>query len=472
MGKRHENWPDDSFWNRYLAALGAVRIKSDRARWYFRRVEQYLEAHPKLALSDHEAGHVQHWLEQKRRARFFTDWQFKQTVDALCVAFKDVLRVPWATAFDWNGWRKAAEVLRPQRPVSSEKDVFSPFASVETQGVLPTASPSASPSPVVGRTGSRSALECMTAEIRRRGYSIRTEQAYTHWANRFVQFHGGRDATALGGAEIVRFLEHLAVERTVAVNTQNQALNALVFLYSQVLKVPLGDLEDFTRAQKPRRLPVVLTREQVKTLVGLVPGIHQLMARLIYGTGMRLMECVRVRVKDIDFDYHQIVVRNGKGAKDRVVPLPDVLNEALAVHLRGVRALHKDDRSRGLGEVYLPDALHRKFPTAGQDWLWQWVFPSARLSVDPRSGKTRRHHLHENGLQRAIKLAAQSAGIDKKVSTHTLRHSFATHLLEAGYDIRTVQELLGHSDVSTTMIYTHVLNRGGRAVRSPLDTLL
>ena len=276
----------------------------------------------------------------------------------------------------------------------------------------------------------------------------------------------------MGGADIVRFLEYLAVKRSVAVNTQNQALNALVFLYTQVFRRPLGDLENFARAQRPRRLPVVLSRDEVRALVAGMPGTHKLMARLIYGTGMRLMECVRARIKDIDFDYRQIVIRNGKGGKDRVVPLPEVLCEELLAHLAAVRTLHEEDCARDLGEVYLPDALQRKYPGAARDWRWQWAFPSARLSVDPRSGVARRHHLHENGLQRAIKSAAQCAGIDKKISTHTLRHSFATHLLEAGYDIRTVQELLGHSDVSTTMIYTHVLNRGGRAVKSPLDSLL
>ena len=468
MGSRHEHWPDRAFWDGYLSVLGAARIKPESAKWYVIRVEQYFKAHPSVALSAHEAVHVQHWLDQKRRMGSLADWQFRSMVDALRFAFGDQLRAPWATTFDWDGWRKVAETPAPRHSPEAGRGRQSGDVPLHRKAL---AAPATTPSD--GRsTRVAPLIERLVTEIRRRGYSIRTEQAYAQWVNRFVDFHNGVDVSTLGGPEIVRFLEYLAVERTVAVNTQNQALNALVFFYSQVLKLPLGDLENFVRAQRPRRLPVVLTRGQVRALITVMRGTHQLMARLMYGTGMRLMECVRLRVKDVDFDYHQIIVRNGKGGKDRVVPLPEVLNDALAKHLLTVRAVHDEDCSRGFGEVYLPEALHRKFPGAGRDWRWQWVFPSERLSVDPRSDKTRRHHLHENGLQRAIKLAAQAASIDKKVSTHTLRHSFATHLLEAGYDIRTVQELLGHSDVSTTMIYTHVLNRGGRAVRSPLDTLI
>ncbi len=311
----------------------------------------------------------------------------------------------------------------------------------------------------------------LITQIRRRAYSIRTEQAYELWLCRFIRFTGTDDPAVLGGGEVIRFLEYLAVERRVAVSTQNQAFNALVFFYNNVLELPLGELGGFKRAKRPRRLPVVLTREEVRRLLAGIDGLHGLMARLIYGTGMRLMECIRLRVQDIDFDYRQIVIRNAKGAKDRLVPLPGVLIETMRKHLADVRATHLEDLDRGLGVVYLPDALDRKYPNAAREWIWQYAFPSGRLSVDPRSGRTRRHHIHENSLQKAVKRAAQAAAVSKKVSTHTLRHSFATHLLESGYDIRTVQELLGHADVSTTMIYTHVLNRGGKGVQSPLDKL-
>ena len=288
---------------------------------------------------------------------------------------------------------------------------------------------------------------------------------------RFIAFCNNRNPCETGGDEVVSFLQHLAVRRNVSASTQNQALNALVFFYDQVLKKPLGDLGDFVRAKRPKRLPVVLTRSEVTMLFHHMKGKQKLMASLLYGTGMRLMDCVRLRVQDIDFGYQQIVVRDGKGKKDRVVPLPERLADALKTHLDEVRSLHREDLERGLGDVYLPGALARKYPNAGKEWGRQYVFPSGRLSVDPRTYKTRRHHIHENGLQKAVKKAALQANIAKRVNCHSLRHSFATHLLENGYDIRTVQELLGHADVSTTMIYTHVLNRGGKGVQSPLDGL-
>jgi integron integrase len=314
-------------------------------------------------------------------------------------------------------------------------------------------------------------IERLVTVIRQRNYAIRTEEAYQSWAVRYLAFIGDRDPRAAGVAEVVSFLETLAVQRNVAASTQNQALNALVFLYGQVLEQPLGDMGTFQRAKRPRRLPVVLTRVEVARLLGQMEGTYHLMASLLYGTGMRLMECLRLRVKDLDFEYRQILVREGKGQKDRVVPLPEKLGEALQAHLERVKALHEKDLQGGYGEVYLPFALAQKYPNAPKEWGWQYVFPSGKLSVDPRGGTTRRHHLHENSLQKAVKQAAMAAHLAKPVNCHALRHSFATHLLESGYDIRTVQELLGHADVSTTMIYTHVLNRGGKGVRSPLDVL-
>lgn len=316
----------------------------------------------------------------------------------------------------------------------------------------------------------------VVAEIRRRAYSIRTEQAYVQWIRRFIMESGDRAPENLGAVAVKAFLERLAVHRNVSTSTQNQALSALVFLYREVLETPL-ELGAFARAKRPRRLPVVLTRAEVQALLAHLGGAHKLMASLLYGAGLRLMEAVRLRVKDVDFGYRQIVVRDAKGAKDRVVPLPEVTMDPLRAHLVCVRELFAEDRRAGLANVYLPEALAKKYPNAGAEWIWQYVFPSNRISFDPRaganattvSGVARRHHVHENGLQKAVKTASIAAGIVKKVNCHSLRHSFATHLLEAGYDIRTVQELLGHSDVSTTMIYTHVLNRGGRGVRSPLD---
>lgn len=310
----------------------------------------------------------------------------------------------------------------------------------------------------------------MREVIRFKHYSIRTEHAYVQWIKAFILFHQKRHPREMGAAEIRAFLTHLAVERNVAASTQNQALNARVFLYREVLRVEPGDLGLFERAKRPAKLPVVLTRNECRRILSAIkPGTLSLMARLLYGTGMRLMECLRLRVKDVDFEMNQIVIREGKGAKDRVTVLPESLKEELRLHLDRVRLLHASDLQEGFGEVFLPCALERKYPQAGREWNWQYVFPSAKRSIDPRSEKVRRHHLKEVCLQRAIKEAVRLAGIHKPASCHTLRHSFATHLLEAGYDIRTVQELLGHESVETTQIYTHVMQRPGLGVRSPLD---
>ena len=305
--------------------------------------------------------------------------------------------------------------------------------------------------------------------LRIRHYSIRTEQAYLQWIRRFILFHGKRHPSAMGADEVSAFLSHLAIKRNVAASTQNQALNAILFLYRDVMKVQLPWLDDVQRAKKPQRLPVVLTRDEVRALLGQLQGTSWLMAALIYGGGLRLLECLRLRVKDADFEYRQLIVRDAKGQKDRVTLLPHNLIDPFRSHLARVRALHESDLQAGYGGVYLPFALNQKYPTAERDWGWQYVFPSNRRSVDPRSGVERRHHAPEDALQRAVKNALRKANIIKPASVHTLRHSFATHLLESGYDIRTVQELLGHADVKTTMIYTHVLNRGGRGVVSPLD---
>ena len=304
--------------------------------------------------------------------------------------------------------------------------------------------------------------------IRLKHYSIRTEQAYVNWIKRYIYFHNVRHPAEMGAPQVQAFLTHLAVEENVAASTQNQALSALLFLYKEILHRDLGPI-DAMRAKKPKRLPSVLTKEEVHRVLGHLSGTHLLMAKLLYGSGLRLMECLRLRVKDIDFAQRQIVVRDGKGEKDRVTMLPESLVSPLQDHLRIVKRTHEEDLDKGYGAVYLPYALERKYPNAEREWIWQYVFPASRLSVDPRSGIVRRRHIHESSLQKAVRAAAQATGIPKRISPHVFRHSFATHLLEAGYDIRTVQELLGHKDVKTTMIYTHVLNKGPLAVRSPLD---
>jgi integron integrase len=362
-------------------------------------------------------------------------------------------------------------------------------------------------------------LDQVREVARLRHFSIRTEQAYVGWIKRFLLFHrahvsssefrvpsgkqsstrsdvqrrthnvqrltpnaerltpnaerltvsGWRHPRELGAMEVKAFLSHLAVVGKVAASTQNQALNALVFLYREVLHQSLEGLEDRVRALRPARLPVVLSPQEVKKLLAGMKGTHQLMGRLLYGTGLRLMECLRLRVKDIDFEQNQIVVRSGKGNKDRVTMLPHRLKESLWIHLERVRLLHQGDLAEGLGQVYLPEGLMRKYPNAAAEWGWQWAFPSQSVSVDPRSGRRMRHHAAETALQRAVKEAVRLAGLKKPASCHTLRHSFATHLLENGCDIRTVQDLLGHAHVATTQIYTHVMQRPGLGVKSPLD---
>ena len=315
-------------------------------------------------------------------------------------------------------------------------------------------------------------LDSVRSALRVKHYSIRTERAYVGWIRRFILFHGKRHPEEMGEREVVEFLSYLAVSGRVAPGTQNQAFNALLFLYRHVLDRPLEDLSGTVRAKKPQRLPVVLTPAEVKAILKQLDGQHWLAACLMYGSGLRLMECMRLRVKDLDFEHRAILVRNGKGAKDRVVTLAEELVVPLRRHLQMVRMIHEKDLEDGAGAVYLPHALERKYPNAPYEWGWQYLFPAAKRSIDPRSGIERRHHLGEQSVQRAIKRAVRSAGIHKPASCHTLRHSFATHLLERGMDIRTVQEQLGHSDIRTTQIYTHVIRRGGRAVLSPLGSVL
>ena len=312
-------------------------------------------------------------------------------------------------------------------------------------------------------------LDEVRRALRLRHYSIRTEKTYLDWIRRFILFHGKRHPTEMAEPEVSAFLTHLAADRNVAASTQNQALNALLFLYQQFLQRKLGFLDNVERAKRPAKLPVVLTKAEAQAVIGQLSGSYRLMANLLYGSGLRLMECLRLRVKDIDFGYGQIAVRDGKGGKDRVTMLPESLHEPLKRHLAKVKTLHEEDLAEGFGTVHLPHALERKYPNAHRDWVWQYVFPAAQRSLDPHSQRKQRHHVNEKSLQVAVQKAVRLAAVAKAASCHSYRHSFATHLLEAGYDIRTVQELLGHKDVSTTMIYTHVLNKPGLGVRSPID---
>ena len=314
-------------------------------------------------------------------------------------------------------------------------------------------------------------LDQVREVMRYHHYAIRTEQTYIKWILDYIRFNGTRQPQEMGKPEVEGFLSHLAVNRNVAVSTQNQALNAILFLYKYVLDMPLNDDIDAIRSKKQKKLPTVLSPPEVSQLFHHISGTNELMAKLLYGAGLRLMECIRLRVKDVDFENHQIIVRDGKGGKDRATVLPKTLKEDLRFHLKGVQKFFEQEEAEGHADVYMPHALAKKYPGAGKSWIWQWVFPAKSRSKDPRTQKVRRHHTHETGLQKAVANAAKKAGIHKRVSPHTLRHSFATHMLEAGKDIRRVQELLGHSDVRTTMIYTHVMSTNFETLGSPLDDL-
>ena len=448
------------FWDVYIQKLQNMGINPRFQRWYVIRAEQFLKSFPDKEVSQLIPDDVVTFLQRAGREKQFSDWQFRQVVDAIRNLFPSN-HVINDKSIDWEYWLDSSRRL-PADHKTIARQAAAPVDGQTVREQLNTVEPDR-------LLLHASVIKQLKSEIRQRNYSISTERTYLHWLKRYIVFHNNTSPKDMSESEVAAFLEHLAVERNVSASTQNLALNALVFYYKNVMNRPLDDLGEIVRAKRSSHVPVVLSMNEVDLLLASIKGRHALMSSLLYGTGMRLMECVRLRVLDIDFEYKQIVVRQAKGLKDRVVPLPIKLMEPLSMHLIDVRNVHDQDLKQGFGSVYLPYALSRKYPSAEKEWKWQYAFPSGRLSVDPVTGMTRRHHIDESGLQKAIRRTVKSIGINKKVSSHTLRHSFATHMLENGYDIRTVQELLGHADVSTTMIYTHVMNKGGRGVISPLD---
>ena len=445
---------DNIFWEKYLAIVASHSIPGAKAEWYLKWATKFALSLPGVPLKRRSIEQVKAFLEELAAKPNVKEWQAQQASEALRILYQDFLDAPWSRPWPYTaGAAQAAKGPKDTLPVSVEiRPAFRDESLPHEIEVL-----------------YKDIFKRLSTEIRTRHYSIRTEKSYEHWVRRFIAFHGLSSPRELTPASVKEYLEYLAEERQVSASTQNQALNALVFLYDQVLHEPLGPIGEFTRAKRPQRIPVVLSAEEVGRLLENLSGTKALMAGLLYGSGLRLMECLRLRVKDIDFALGQIVVRDGKGQKDRVTVLPKKYEQILREHLDQVRKQHQQDLAGGGGDVYIWPGLERKYPKAPKEWIWQYVFPAEGLSVDPRSKKVRRHHMHESILQRAVREAAGKAGLTKPVSCHVLRHSFATHLLESGYDIRTVQELLGHSDVSTTMIYTHVLNRPGIAVKSPAD---
>ena len=435
------------FWDVFKACLEENRIRPDRSSFYVKWAQAFVDVLPGKKLRDRSREDIESFLEDLRNRPGIEEWQVRQAEHSMKILYQEFL----------PGYVPAQASAPPRSdPATGTRTKNNPFRDRVVPGEVERLF-----SPL---------LHALRTEIRGRHYSIRTETAYLDWVRRFIAFYGYADPKSMDGTvEVKEYLDFLAMEREVAASTQNQALNALVFFFKNALHKPFGEMDAFVRAKRPQRLPEVMTKEEVQALFAQMEGVTALMAGLMYGGGLRLMECLRLRVKDIDFARRQILVRDGKGQKDRITMLADRFSEPLKSQLERARAVYEADRAQGTSEVYIWPALARKYPNAGREWIWQYVFPAKSLSVDPRSGKVRRHHIHESLVQKAVKSAALRSGVTKKVSCHTLRHSFATHLLEAGYDIRTVQELLGHADVSTTMIYTHVLNRPGLSVRSPAD---
>lgn len=455
------------FWEKYIEKTKRYRIKPDVVRWYVKHAELYIKSH-ESRLNSHTVLDVDKYINEKGRNIRIKDWQFCQIVDALKILFVDVVALPWSTDYPWDDRKSQARSLPTSHPTIARQPLTSTSRSLSSNDVQSDTSSSTEAIQLIHPD----IFDAVIKQIRVKNYSIRTEQSYTAWIARFIAFHQNQHPEKLDAKDIADYLTYLAVNRMVATSTQKQALSAIVFCYKHVLQKSFDDIGDFTFSKIPKRLPVVLSVAEIERLLKEINDpVYRLMASLLYGCGMRLMECVRLRIFDIDFDYQQILIRDAKGHKDRVTPLPRNLITSINKQLEYVRNTHDKDVADGLGEVYIPVALGRKYPNAAREIGWQYVFPSQRISIDPRSNKARRHHIHENGLQRKIKQAAPKAKINKKVNCHSLRHSFATHLLESGYDIRTVQELLGHSDVSTTMIYTHVLNKPGISINSPFDNL-
>ncbi len=444
------------FWCDYANFVLSRNVSGHAAEWSVRYAQQFAYGLDGVKLKDVDKAYLVRYFDELGRCDNIVVWRYRQAVSAVEMLFEMLAVNPVLKAFNWDECREAAQELGREHPTMARA-----VSSVET--VARRAEKGAALNdPEVLRALGR--LRDMT---RVRNLAIRTEQTYSEWAERFARFCRGPFPE--DPQRVVAFLEHLALVEQVAPATQAQALNALVFLYRHVLKIELGELGDYQRPHTKRKLPVVLSPREVDQLLAALPDMAGLMARLMYGTGMRLMECVRLRVKDIDWDNGYISVIGGKGDKSRRVPLPEAYSQELSAHLEARKLQFEQDKAAGFGEVFVPESLLRKSPGLSMSWGWQYVFPAARISTDPRSGRHMRHHVSENVPQKAVAKVSRDIGFTKQVGCHVLRHSFATHLLSAGYDIRTVQELLGHADVATTMIYTHVLNRPGVGALSPAD---
>lgn len=449
------NQASASGWHRYKHSLCKNNIPEKIHCWYAKHVKAFLAAHPGRQLSDMSADSVKLHLSQISDSDSRSSWQHAQYIDAVEILLKDTAALPWAREVPWDDLKSTLRAIDQSHPTLAKE-------IIDGKGVEPLVSDKLPAS-------HQQSLRQYLLRLRGGQYSIRTEKSYGNWVQRFLLENTQVALSELNEGHAEAFLTNLTLRRNTTKSTQGVALCGLIIYFREVLERPLQNLQH-VKSQKPGKLPVVMTQAEVSHLLGIMSGIHKTMASLMYGTGLRITECIRLRIKDIDFDYRIVSVYEGKGGKNRRVPLPDKSARNLRKIVEDTSALHDADLSLGHGRVFLPNALNRKYPNAATEKAWQYLFPSSRLSVDPRSGITRRHHQHESSLQKAIKRATNQSKINKQITSHSFRHSFATHLLEAGYDIRTVQELLGHSDVSTTMIYTHVMNRPGVVpVVSPLD---
>lgn len=438
----------NTFWSNFRNTVIRSGIDSPYADKYVKWAEQFAVSIKGRSLRQRTPKDIQQFLAKLKNRKGILAWQVEQARDALTILYHEFLKFPISMP-------ETTLCSRPEEhPKSSgSASKFKDSLAFKTKMLKLH----------------EDLFEKVRTEIRYRHYSLHTENAYIDWITRFLAFYKGETPERMGAAEIRQYLDFLAKDRQVAASTQNQALNAIVFLYSQVLKREPGDFQDFIRARRPRKVPTVLTLKEVNLLFDQMDGVVWLMAGLLYGAGLRASECIRLRIKDVDFAQNQIIIRDGKGKKDRITMLPEKYKQPLKKQIDDSKLLFEQDLKNGSDGVYIWPGFERKMTGASKDWIWQYVFPAIRLSVDPRSGKVRRHHIYASTLRKAVKRAGRAAGLSKQISPHTLRHSFATHLLEKGYDIRTVQELLGHADVSTTMIYTHVLSRPGLPVISPAD---
>ena len=439
----------NKFWDSYRQAAIASGVPVKNAERFVKWAEKFAVATKSKQLRERSAADIRKFLFELSIQRSIQPWQVHQAEEAL--------------VFLYEGFLKLDLGLNTVRPLVPAPGISNPNFKAPQQFRDRALSKAEE------KAGYGEFYRRFRSAMRVRHYSIRTERAYEQWIGRLLSFYKAKPADSIDADDIQRYLNYLAEERKVAASTQNQALNAIVFFFKEVLKREPGDFSDFVRAKRPQHIPEVLTRSEVESLLDAMSGVTQLMAGLLYGAGLRLMECIRLRVKDIDFEARRLTIRDGKGRKDRITMMPERFQHGLNQQLEQARALYEADLKKGVAGAYIWPGLDRKYPNAAKEWIWQYIFASNRLSVDPRSHTTRRHHVHASSLQKAVKNAAAKAGLSKRVTCHTLRHSFATHLLENGCDIRTVQELMGHSNVATTMIYTHVLNRPGISVKSPAD---